>query len=274
MGRIATGWHLAKASFRVLKLDPEVLAIPAMAFVTMVLLVGAEALAGWSMGAFATTATGGQNPITYVFVYLIYATTAFVGIFFNVAIIEEASIRFSGQNPTIKDGLRKAWSKKGKILKWALITATVGLLLRVLRERAGSLMGSLAVGLLEMGWAIATFFVVPILIYKDVGPMDAIKQSSSIVKSKWGEAFVGVTATGLIFLGLGVLGLIPLFLGVWSGTAVGAMVGIGIAVTYWLLLASANSAVRGILVAALFHYHEKGVMPNGFERATPNALRA
>jgi len=272
MGRIATGWALTKASFRVLKLDPEILAIPAMATATMVLLVGVEGVAAWSagiLGPLVDDTTGAYNFPMLAFMYVVYVTTAFVGIFFNAAIIEEASIRFTGRNPTVRDGLSKAWGKRGKILAWAFITATVGILLRMLRERAQGLAGRFAVALGELAWAAATFFVVPILVHKDIGPIDAVKESARIVKARWGEALVGVTATTLIFFLLGLVGLVPLFLGAASGTFTGMIVGGGVALLYWLVLSAASSAVRGILVAALYHYDETGRMPSGFEAAAP-----
>ena len=117
------------------------------------------------------------------------------------------------------------------------------------------------------------FFVVPILIYQNRSPVESIQESVRIVRSKWGEAFVGVTATSLIFFGLGMLGILPIMLGAAVGQ-VGLLVGAAIAVVYWILLAAANSAVRGILVGALYHYHEHGTMPAGFEAARPAALKA
>jgi hypothetical protein len=127
----------------------------------------------------------------------------------------------------------------------------------------------LLAAVLELGWAVATFFAVPVLVYRDVGPIEAIKESGGLMRQTWGEAAGGVGSAGIVFFALGLLGLIPIVLGFLAGSATVILVGIGISVVYWIVLAAANSAVDGILKAALFRYADTGELPSGFEAADP-----
>jgi len=263
--RLKRGWQLTKASFGVLRQDKEILVLPVLAFLSIVL-----GLAFWGVVGFATIGLpGGQTTIPhYVLLFLMYVTAAFGGTFFLAATIEMASIRLEGGDPVVRDGLAKAWEKKAKLFGWAVIAATVGILLRVLRQRAKGLARLLA-AVLELGWAVATFFAVPVLVYRDVGPIEAIKESGGLMRQTWGEAAGGVGSAGIVFFALGLQGLIPIVLGFLAGSATVILVGIGISVVYWIVLAAANSAVDGILKAALFRYADTGELPSGFEAADP-----
>lgn len=259
---------MTKASFRVLEKDREILLLPVLSFVTLVVAVGLWAIAGWlTLGPAGLTG----SDLAYVFLFGGYVTVAFVITFFLAAMIEMASLRLGGSDPTVRDGLSKAWAKKGKLLGWAIVTATVGVLLRVLRRRAGA-MGNILGAFMELGWAVATFLAVPVLVHRDVGPIQAVKDSGSLVKTAWGEAATGVVGTGVVFFLLGVVGLAPIVVGVLAGSV--WLIGVGglIAVAWWVLLAAANSAVSGILKAALFRYADTGHMPDGFEAARPERL--
>jgi hypothetical protein len=265
--RLRRGWELTKASFRVLKLDKEILVLPVLAFLSIV--IGVAAWAGLGLAVLGVPA-GEPGASYFLFFFAAYVTIAFAGTFFLAATIEMASIRLDGGDPVVRDGLAKAWEKKTKLLGWALVSATVGLLLRALRQRAEGL-GRLLGAFLEMGWAIATFFAVPALVYRDVGPIGAVKESGRIVKQTWGEAAAGVVSTGIVFLALGLAGLVPIVLGLLAGSGIALAVGFAIAVVYWIVLAAANSAVDGILKAALYRYAETGQVPEGFEAAADPA---
>lgn len=256
---LSRGWTLTKTSFRVLSLDKEMIALPLMAAVLMVL-----AVVGIGFGAFGFMT--GDSVGIYVALFAIYLVVYAIAIFFNAAVIEMATIRFNGGDPVLKDGLRKAWSKKVRILQWAAVAATVGLIFRILRDQArDNFLARILISFLEFGWNIATFFVVPIAIYQDVGPFDAIRGSMNAMKRTWGESLTGIATTGIVFFVLGLLGLPVLFLGIMAASPVVSMGAIVLVVLYWVLLAAVNSAVDGILVAALYKYSVEGQLPQAFQ---------
>lgn len=254
---LSRGWAMTKTSFGVLKLDKEILALPLMAAVLMVV-----AVIGLGFGAFGIGVDGGLT--FYLALFAIYVVVYAIAIFFNVAVIEMATIRFNGGDPVLKDGLTKAWSKLGRIIQWAIVAATVGLIFRILRDQAkDNFLAQILLGLMEGAWNFVTFFAVPIAVYRDVGPIGAIKGSTSLVKRTFGETATGIVTTGLLFFVLGLLGLIPLFIGFALGGVL-AFVFFAIAVVYWISLAAVNSAIDGILVAGLYKYANEGVMPQAF----------
>lgn len=257
---LSRGWTMTKASFRVLSLDKEILALPLMAGVLLVAII-AVGVTGLSVGALDAGPAGIVGLL--VFYFLAYG----VIIFFNAAVIEMATIRFNGGDPVIKDGLRKAWAKKGRIVQWAVVAATVGLLFAILRRMVrqqdsvfSQILGSILVSIAETAWNLATFFVVPLAIYQDMGPMDAIKSSTRRMKQTFGESIAGIATTGIIFFLFGLLGLVPFYLGMVTGSTLV----MAVAVVYWVVLAAVNAAVDGILVAALYKYSVDGSMPSQY----------
>lgn len=254
---LSRGWAMTKTSFKVLKLDKEILALPLMSAVLMVL-----AVIGLGFGAFGIGADGGL--LFYLALFAIYVVVYAIAIFFNAAVIEMATIRFNGGDPVIKDGLKKSWSKLGRIVQWAFVAATVGLIFRILRDQAkDNFLAQLLLGLMEGAWNIVTYFAVPIAVYRDVGPMDAIKGSTGLVKRTFGESLTGMVTTGLLFFVLGLLGLIPFFIGMMMGNVFGFIL-MALAVVYWIALAATNVAIDGILVAALYKYANEGTLPQAF----------
>src|SRR5207237_6690384 len=95
------------------------------------------------------------SPVQYLILAAFYFCTSFIAIFFNAAIVGAATIRLQGGDPTLSDGLRLAWSHAGKIVAWAAVTATVGLILRSLEERAG-LLGRIVLGIIGAAWSAIT----------------------------------------------------------------------------------------------------------------------
>ncbi|HVL47220.1 MAG TPA: DUF6159 family protein [Candidatus Thermoplasmatota archaeon] len=271
------GWQITKASFKVLKSDKEILALPLMSGALLVLVtlsILGVGLFTLPLGALAAGDPAAQY-LGLAFLFAIYLASYFIIIFFNAAVVECAMIRFNGGDPVLKDGLRKAWSRKTRILQWALVAATVGLILKMLESAARRaendlvrMVGQIGVWIAGAAWNIAVFFVVPVLVYENVGPMDALKSSARTWKGMWGEGFAASFSASIIFLGLGLLGLIPMWIAFQIGGA-GALALIAATVLYWVLLAAANSAVDTIVVAALYKYSRDRRLPEQFQDALP-----
>lgn len=187
--------------------------------------------------------------------------------FFNTALVGAAMIRLEGGDPTLADGLRIARSKIGVILGYAAIAATVGLILKALEERAGAI-GRIVVGLVGVAWTLATFLVVPVLVARDVGPLDAVKESVDLLKRTWGENIAGNVGIGLAFGLLTfavVLAVVALVVGaaVVGGAQLAIVVGVlgALAIAFVAVL---QAALSGIYSAALYRYAVDGQAPAGF----------
>lgn len=264
MGRIGTGWQLTKTSLRVLRKDKELLLFPLL---SGVILIGI--LATFIGGMFVSVGFGAAfgGDWTWLFAVLMmayYFLSFFIGFFFNAAVIGAATIRLDGGNPTLSDGLRIARENVGRIFLWALFAATVAMILRAIQQRLGFL-GKILIGLVGIAWSLATFFVVPVLVYEKLGPWSAVKRSAHLFKTTWGETLVGGFSLGAIFVLLGLAGILAPVLGYVLGGVVGLVVGVVLMVVYWVALALVASAATSILVAALYRYATTGKVAEDFQ---------
>jgi len=259
MGRIGRGWQLAKMSLRVVRKDKEILLFPLLSGIITILI-----LASFFVGVFFTSGFSNANSWTfYVFFFVFYFVTFFISIFFNAAVIGCATIRMNGGDPVFSDGIKTAMQNIKQILFWALFAATVGLILRAIQERVG-ILGKFIVGALGAAFTIATYFVVPVLIYEKLGPWGSLKRSVSILKNTWGEALVGNLGLGVIFFLLGLLGLVPIIVGVLFMSLWPIVIGIVIAAVFWIILGLVFSAAQSVLVAALYRYATTGKVSEDF----------
>jgi hypothetical protein len=139
----------------------------------------------------------------------------------------------------------------------------VGILLRALEERL-SFFGRIAVSLFGAAWSLASYFVIPILAAEDVGPVEALYNSASLISETWGEELAGSFSFGLIFMLVALPGLaIPVVLGRGLGAA-GSIAGLILMVIYWVFLGIVSSTVQGIFNAALYRYAKTGEISTGF----------
>ncbi len=258
--RLSIGWQLTKVSLGVLRREKGLVLLPFLSLLTtgaawviffltiFFLAVPSDPLGSW---------------LFYVGLVIVYFVTFFVSIYFNAAVMGAAMIRLNGGDPTISDGLKVASENVRRIAGWALLTATVGLILRVISERFGWV-GRIVAGIAGAAWGIVTYLVVPVLIFEKIGPWAAVKRSGSLLRKTWGEAAGGYLTLGGIFVLLALPGLLFIALGAAFGGLVGVLVGLGIAVVYWLILGLVGSAAQSILVTALYRYATTGQLGFGF----------
>ncbi len=174
-------------------------------------------------------------------------------------------IRLEGGSPTVGDAFRAANKHVGKLFLWAMVSATVGLILRAIRERAGFI-GQIIAGALGIAWALASYMAIPVVVAEDLGPWSALKRSASLFRKTWGETLVGGLGLGLILLGLFLLGLLPLAAGIYllmQGLTLWGFVFLGVAAVYWLIIGLLWGAAWAVLSAVLYRYAAHGKLAPG-----------
>lgn len=263
MGRIARGWRLAKLSLGVIRKDKELLVFPLLsALITILILISFVAGAFVAFG-FEGMLDGSGSLTLGILMVAFYFIAFFISIFFNAAVVGAAMIRLEGGDPTFSDGIRIARENIKQILLWAIFAATVALVIRAIQKRVG-FVGRIIMGALGVSFTIATYFVVPVFIYEKLGPWAALKRSVAILKGTWGEALIGNLGLGAIFFLLGLLGLIPLFAGFVIFTTWSIIIGVVVAIVYWLILGLVASAASAVLLTALYRYATTGKISEGF----------
>jgi Family of unknown function (DUF6159) len=272
MGRFSRSWALVKQSFAILRSDKQLMLFPILSAISCLivtaLIVGGGALA--LIPSITAARLAGQNwhpghaPIFLVSIFALYVVNYFVIVFFNVALVGVANSRLLGGAWTFRDGISLAWARKGTILQWALVAATVGMILRTLEERMGML-GRIIMKIIGVAWALACYFVVPVLAFEDLGPVDAVKRSAHLFRNTWGEKVVGGFSFGLIFLVLALPGF-----GIWIaamalGGAYGLLIGLAFLILYFVVLSVVSSALQGIFNTALYRYACFKQVPPAFD---------
>jgi len=268
-GKFARSWSLVQASAAVLQSDKELLVFPLVSMIAVMLVIATFMVPIIGFGVYQHV--GRDDPmrsVLYLYMFLFYFVQYIVIFFFNTALVGAAMIRLDGGNPTVADGLRIARSKLMPIIGYAAIAATVGMILRALEQRAGFI-GRIVIGMLGVAWTVATFMVVPVLVSSDVGPVEAIKESASLLKDTWGENLIGNGGIGVVF---GLVTFVVMLIGVGltmavlsNGMVPLAVVFGGITVLAVLALALVQSALAGIYSAALYRYATEGQAPAGFD---------
>jgi hypothetical protein len=272
MGKFSRSWELVKQSFAVLRSDKQLMLFPILSAISCFIVTAIISTGGafmlLPMRASAIAAGEKFNPNSsplFLFgMFILYVANYFIIVFFNVALVGVANSRLMGGTWTFRDGLELAWERKGTIFQWALVAATVGVILRTLEERMG-ILGRIIMRIIGVAWALACYFVVPVLAFEDLGPIDAVKRSSKLFKETWGEKVVGGFSLSLVslLLMLPAFGLFffALFFGGLSGLVVGAI----LMVLYIMLLSVFMSAVGGIFNAALYRFACFKQVPPAFD---------
>ena len=266
--RLSRSWGLIKASAGVLAQDKELLVFPLLSAVCTVIVGAAFMLPLIGLGTLDGLGNGSTSVMTYVLGFVFYLVQYFVIFIFNAALVGAAMIRLEGGNPTVRDGLRIAGSKLLPILGYAAIAATVGLVLRAIQERSGFL-GKLVSGMLGVAWTLVSFLVVPVLVTRNIGPLDAVKESALLLKKTWGENLIGQGGVGLVFgllyVVLGLVGAAAIVAAAISGN--GWLLGLAIALLVVALLTAAltQAALAGIYSAALYRYATGAGSSTGFD---------
>jgi len=259
LGTLDRTWQLYKQSFAVLSADVEVLLFPVMS-AAAALAVGASFFVPlYKLGTFAAISAGTARWDDYAVLFAWYCFNYFVVIFFNSALVGCANIRLSGGDPTVGDGLRIAAARLHRILAWALVAATVGVLLQSLRNRR-NIFGGLLGSALGLGWTLITYLIVPVIIFENRGIFDSIYRSAELFRKHWGEQVAGSFGFGLLNLLLFLPGLLLGAL-IWPWDRPFALIAV---LVYLLILSAVSSAVKGIFTVALYRYTTTGTTPTGY----------
>jgi len=265
MGRFANTWRLTKTSWSLLKQDRELLWLPVLSMLTILAIVAAAAVVGFVTGSFdadggAESLGGSAVVLGLVFAFVATATV----VFFEGALVAGAHERMTGGDPTVRSAMSKAASRLPSLLGWALITMTVGLVLRFLRERLGWL-GQMLTFLAEAAWGVATYLVVPAIIIDDYRSFAGVKQSMSLVKRTWGENLISQAGFGLLGFVLALPIVLVAILIAALVPGVGTVVGIVVGVAGVLAISVVIGALGQYFKTALYEYATDGVAHGGYD---------
>jgi hypothetical protein len=259
--RLANSWELVKESLRVLQADKELMIFPVISSIGVVIVSLTFILPMIIAGAFDSFFARGGEVMGFIVLFVFYIVEYTVIFFANTALVGAAMIRLRGGDPTVNDGLKIASSRFGVILGYALISATVGMILRLISQRGGTI-GRIVTGLFGLAWNVATFLVVPVLAAENVGPIDAVKRSTSLLKRTWGEQIAGNIGIGAVFglliMGVIILGIVLVILFASLESSALMILTLVVFTLIVVLLGLVHSALNGIYTAAVYQYATEG----------------
>src|SRR3954464_3830670 len=143
--RMSASFALAQSSWQVLRTDKRLIIFPILSGLGCLLVVASFALPfvvhpQWLDFLDKVGQDRNVPPWVYALAFAFYFCNYFVIVFFNAALVSCALVRFNGGGPAGADGLAAAASRLPQIIAWALVSATVGVLLKAVEnahERAG-----------------------------------------------------------------------------------------------------------------------------------------
>jgi Family of unknown function (DUF6159) len=263
-GTWSNSMELLKSSWALLREHKSLVIFPVISAVATIVLMLALILPMY----FFTGIKDGHvdnNVLFYVFFFIFYMVVSFIVFFFNTGLIACTQECLRGGEADFNYGLSIATQNIGKILGWSVINATVGLVLKMIRERAG-IFGAIAASIIGIAWNLITFFVIPVMIFQGFGVVDSIKESGSIFKRTWGENMVARFSLGLIFFLFALVGVVPVVLAIVTKSAVLIVLVSAVVLVYWTVLGVISASLTGILATALYDYATTGQVPGNFNQ--------
>jgi Family of unknown function (DUF6159) len=242
-----TGKAILRASLKLFRQDRQMIWLPVMATITsVVVFIAVAAPIALSLG---------HKGIALLLAFACGSVVATAStVIFNVALVFAATDRIEGRTPTIGGSLAQAWGRRSVIFEWALLSAVVGTAIRALENRLG-VFGRLLGFAGGLAWAVATFLVIPILAFENVGPIEAVKRSSSILKARFGTIARGGLRFGVLFLGLSLGAVAILVVGVVGVARHAYVIGVPVAVIGLALLVgiSMYAAAAGMYMRTILY---------------------
>jgi hypothetical protein len=272
MGRFVASWELVQTSLATLASDKELILLPMISAAVSILAMAL--LSGWYMAAYwpelrllhANTPMAGipHRGFVYVLLFILYVINYFAVIFCNVALMAVANNRMGGGSWKMRQGLELAWDRRGVIFQWALLSATVGIILQMIAERVG-FVGRLLTRLVGLAWALATFFIVPVLAFDNLPPLEALKRSAQLFRKTWGESVVAGLSCSLIFMLPLSAGFILWFAALKAVSSTGALIVLlAVGMIFVAVFGAVISATTSIYKVALYNYALSGRLHGGF----------
>jgi hypothetical protein len=277
MNTFVRSWELVKASWAVLRDEKELMVFPVVSTIAVTIVMASFAVPMILAGVFEGGFAEGLPLVGFVLAFLFYVPQYIVIFYCNSALIGAALIRLDGGQPTLRDGFQIANRHFGAIVGYALLSATVGVILRSVAQRG--FIGRLIASIFGFAWSLATFLAVPILVVEGIGPLEAVKRSTQLLKKTWGEQIVGNVglgaAFGVIAIAMSLLFVGGLFVAVNTHSTALIIGAVAVFVVALIALGLVGSTLSAIYTAAVYRYATKGAGGAGFAPAlVSEAFRA
>ncbi|MCH8519703.1 MAG: DUF6159 family protein [Nanoarchaeota archaeon] len=277
MDKFQRSWDITKLTFSILKKDKTMLLFPVMSSIFSILFIVMLIVPFVILSLFGITDTSGI--VIFSALFVVYFGLAFLATFFNVCVVFYTKKTFRNEPVSFKSTLSFGFSNLKLIFYWALVSATVSVLIRILENATrrmggiGQIISRMLLATAAMGWAIATVFVIPSIVYNKRTPFDAIKESVQTLKKTWGESLIRYAGLNIIqfivtFIGVIILGgltIVSFMINLYLG-----LVMLTITILFVVIASLVFQVANDIFNTALFEYAQNGSVPNGYNQKALN----
>lgn len=285
---LSRSWKFAKISYGILWDYKKLIIFPLVSTVAAAIVTASFLVPLWTTGTLEmwmefmdseseAVATTTDQIWMYSLLFLFYFCSYFVIVFFNAGLTACALKVVSGEEPSIGYGFSMAAKRLPQIVAWALLSAVIGVVLKII-ENANEKVGYWVAALLGSAWTALTYFVVPVLVMDGVGPILAIKLSLKTLKGTWGEALIGKFSLGmlsfLIMLPFLIVVGVLLAMAFASGNMVNIVLAATLGVAIIIIVCAFNSAADVIFKALLYNYATGRSVPSKIDTSNFSAAFA
>ncbi len=262
--RLRAGWLLAKSVRYIVSGDRGLLIYPIISGIAGTVLFVAAFVA-----AFMIPVTAPTDYRVFAGIFFAYLVTAFVTTYFLLAMLIAFKSYEAGEKIGIGESLSRARPYTARALEWALFYTILVMLLRVIESRFRGIAQILIAGAGSIGITVATFFAVPAILEKKVGPIEASKESIGTIRRTIGPVFGGV---GYIDLYTLVFVLGGIFIAVAGGFLVPILAAKIAVVAFGVILVVVGMVLNftyfNIFKLILYDYFNGSPLPEGVDETT------
>ncbi|MFW6153169.1 MAG: DUF6159 family protein [Halobacteriota archaeon] len=261
MERLRRGITLTVDSIHVLREYPRLTLFPLVSAVVGVAFLGL--FSSVMLGTMVVRPEGG----VLVVLFVVYLALTFVSTFFTAGLVHQTRHALEGGTPSLVAGVTAAWRAKSRLVVWAMIASTVGVLINGVENsnaRGGRIFGAL----FGFAWTLMTFFIVPVIVFEETGVGGMFSRSLETFKQTWGETPVSMVGVQLISVVVG----LPLFLIGLMLFSAQPLVGVGVILVGVVFTFLVVQTLEGIIKTTLYLYATEGKRPSEFDDVDFEAL--
>ncbi|WP_436933477.1 DUF6159 family protein [Halovenus marina] len=253
--RLKTGLVLTKDSVLLIRHNPRLALFP--------LVSGAAGLAflaiflGITFGMMSVASDAGA----VVGLFLTYLGLTFISSFFAAGLVHQTREVLAGEEPSLKEGLAAAWDRRGALIVWAVISATVGLIINAI-ENSDSRIARVVGLIFGVAWTLMTFFIVPVIVFERPSIKEMFTKSAGTFKQTWGETPISLIGVQVVALAVA-LPFVAVGIGLFTlGTTILA---VGVILIGVLLAFLVTQTLQGVVKTTLYLYASDGTRPEEFD---------
>lgn len=123
-------------------------------------------------------------------IILFLLAVSFITIFINTAATVYILQHMQGKPISAMQALRFAMRRWLRILQWSIINTIIAQILHMV-ENSNSRARNFIANAGGIAWSLASYFVIPLIVVDDLGPINALRASGKLFKQRWSRV-VGV----------------------------------------------------------------------------------